>query len=63
MRNLNKIFTEDVTYDNLKSHKKAGFTLSSEDTFLEKPQPFWNPPPPPPSLAVLGLKVCKFSIK
>ena len=48
MRNLNKIFTEDVTYDNLKSHKKAGFTLSSEDTFLEKPQPFWNPPPPLP---------------
>ena len=30
-----------MIYDNIKSHKKAGgrgFTLSSEDTFLEKPQ-------------------------
>ena len=38
--NLNQIFRKYVTYD--KSHKKVtrkeGFTLSSEDTFLEKPQ-------------------------
>ena len=37
-RTLNEIFRKDVTYDNVKSHKKQGFTLSSEDTFLEKPQ-------------------------
>ena len=37
-RTLNEIFRKDVTYDNIKSHKKQGFTLSSEDTFLEKPQ-------------------------
>ena len=39
--NLNQIFRKDVTYD-IKSHKKVtrkeGFTLSSKDTFLEKPQ-------------------------
>ena len=48
MRNFNEIFRKDVTYDNIKSHKKnQGFTLSLEDTFLEKqqggqidPQPF-----------------------
>ena len=27
-----------MTYDNIKSHKKQGFTLSLEDTFLEKQQ-------------------------
>ena len=37
-RTLNEIFRKDVTYDNIKSHKKQGSTLSSEDTFLEKPQ-------------------------
>ena len=25
MRNLNEIFRKDVTYDNIQSHKKAGF--------------------------------------
>ena len=25
MRNLNEIFGKDVTYDNIKSHKKEGF--------------------------------------
>ena len=38
-KNLNEIFGKDVTYDNIKSlKKKQGFTLSLEDTFLEKPQ-------------------------
>ena len=27
-----------MTYDNIKSHKKQGFTLYLEDTFFEKPQ-------------------------
>ena len=27
-----------MTYDNNKSHKNQGFTLSLEDTFFEKPQ-------------------------
>ena len=36
--NFNETFRKDVTYDNIKSHKKPGFNLSLEDTFLEKPQ-------------------------
>ena len=31
-----EIFRKDVTYDNIKSHKNQGFTLSF--TFLKKPQ-------------------------
>ena len=31
-------FRNDVTYGNIKTHKKKGSTLSLEDTFLEKPQ-------------------------
>ena len=38
MRKLNEIFRKDVTYDNAKLIKNQGFTLSSKDTFLEKPQ-------------------------
>ena len=38
LRNLNEIFRKDVPYDNTKSHKKPGFILSLEDTFLKKPQ-------------------------
>ena len=43
-----------MTYDNFKSHKKQGFTLSLEDTFMEKPKwevkftPLPSPPPLPP---------------
>ena len=37
MTNFNEIFGENTTYDNLKSHKKQGFNLSLEHTFLEKP--------------------------
>ena len=36
--NFDEIFRRDVTYDNLKSHKKQGFTLSLKNTFLEKLQ-------------------------
>ena len=36
--NLNKVFKNDVTYDNIKSHKKAGFhPLTLKNAFLEKP--------------------------
>ena len=38
LRNFNEIFRKDVTYNNIKSHKNEGFTLSLEDTFLEKSQ-------------------------
>ena len=38
MRNFCEIFKKDVTYDNIKSHTKQGFTFFLEDTFLEKPQ-------------------------
>ena len=34
LRIFNEFFRKDVTYDNIKSHKK---TLSLERTFLEKP--------------------------
>ena len=33
--NINEIFQKNVTYDNIKSHKNQGFTLSSENTTLE----------------------------
>ena len=33
-----EIFRKDVTYDNIKSHKNQGFTLSLEDTLLKKAQ-------------------------
>ena len=32
------MFRKDKTHDNIKSHKKHGFTLSLEDVFLEKLQ-------------------------
>ena len=38
-----KFLAKDVTYDNIKSHKNQGPTLSLEDTFFEPPQP---PPSP-----------------
>ena len=47
MRNFNLLLRKDVTYDNIKSHKKqelyALFTLSNG--FLEKPQreSNWSP--------------------
>ena len=34
----NQVLRKDVTYDNIKSHKKQGFTLSLENMFLEKRQ-------------------------
>ena len=46
-KNFNEIFRKDVTYDNLKSHKKPGlrafsrryiFGKSLEDTFFKKLQ-------------------------
>ena len=30
LRKFNEIFRKDVTYDNIKSHKKQGFTLSPQ---------------------------------
>ena len=38
MGKFNDIFRKDVTYDKIKSHKKADFHVSLEDAFLEKPQ-------------------------
>ena len=37
-KNFSEIFRKDKTYDNIKSHKKHGFTLSLENAFLEKLQ-------------------------
>ena len=38
LRNFNEILRKGVTYGNIKSHKKQGFTLFLEVTFLEKEQ-------------------------
>ena len=37
-KNFSEIFRKDKTYDNIKSHKKHGLTLSPEDAFLKKLQ-------------------------
>ena len=37
LRNFNEIFKKNVTYDNMKTNNKQSFTLSLENTFLEKP--------------------------
>ena len=34
-----------MTYDNIKSHKKPGITLSPEEALLEKPQGGGSTPP------------------
>ena len=49
-----------MPYDNIKSHKKQSFPISSEDTFFEKLQ--GEDPPPPVPQAVLGLKRVGFSL-
>ena len=38
LRNFIDIFGKDVTYDNIKSNKRTGFTLSLEDIFFKKPE-------------------------
>ena len=52
LRNFNEIFRKDVTHDNIKSHKKQGYTLSLEDEFFKISQrcggQINHPPPPPP---------------
>ena len=37
LRNFNEIFRKNVSYDNIKSHKKQDFTRALENTVLEKP--------------------------
>ena len=55
MRNLHEIFRKDVTYDNIKSHKKTGFhPLFSRYIFGKTTGESQTDPP-----VVLGLK-CKF---
>ena len=36
MRNFNEVFRKDVTYDNIKSHKKQGFPFSPKKFISEK---------------------------
>ena len=55
LRNANEIFRKNVAYDNIKSHKKPGFPLSLENTFLEKPQGGGVKLTPPPPV-FLGLR-------
>ena len=43
MRNFNDIFREDVTYNNIKSHKKLGFRiLSRRYTFRSGEEEGWG---------------------
>ena len=55
LRNFNEIFRKDVTHDNIKSHKKQGYTLSLEDEFFKISQGCGGQINPPPSSVVLGL--------
>ena len=48
--NFNEIFRKNVTCDNIKVTKSQGYTLSLENTVLEKPQGRVKLTPPPPSL-------------
>ena len=36
LMNFNEIFRKDLTYNNIKSHKNQGFSLSPKNTFLAK---------------------------
>ena len=54
MRNLNEIFRKDVTYDNIQSHKKAGFHPLFRRYIFGKTAEVGQIDPP----AVLGLKHC-----
>ena len=36
LMNFNEIFRKDVTYDNIKIHKKPGFHLLFRNAFFEK---------------------------
>ena len=38
MSNFSDIFRKAVTYDNIKSKKTQGFTISQDNTFLKKSQ-------------------------
>ena len=51
MRNFNEVFRKDVTYDNIKSHKKQGFPFSLKKFISQKITvglSYLLPPPPPP---------------
>ena len=50
MRNLNETFSKDVTYANIKSHKKHGFTLFSEIYIFGKTTGGAQIDPPHPQL-------------
>ena len=53
-----EIFRKDVTYDNIKSHKNQGFTLSLEDTFLKKSTGGGSQTDPlPPAVLELKFKI------
>ena len=52
MWNFNKTFRKDVNYDNIKSPKKQGFTVSLEAIFFKKPLGAQINPP-----AFLGLTI------
>ena len=66
LRSFNEIFRKDVTHDNIKSHKKQGYTLSLEDEFFKKSQRCGGqinhpPPPPPPQPLLSRFRVNPFS--
>ena len=60
MRNFNKVFRKDMTYDNIKSHKKARLhTLSRRHIFRKKHRwvKLYTTPPPPPPLSFFRVKL------
>ena len=67
MRNLNEVFRKDVTYDDIKSHKKAGFHSLIRRQIFEKTTgevKLTLPPPLPPLLSRFRVKSanCHFSV-
>ena len=52
MQNFNETFRKDVSYDNIRSPKKQGFTVSLEAAFFKKPLGAQIDP-----LAFLGLTI------
>ena len=47
LMNFNAILRKYVAYNNIKSHKIAGFIVSVENAFLEKPEGEGQIEPPP----------------
>ena len=62
MRNFNEIFRKDVTYDNIKSHKKTGFHSLFRRYIFGKTTGGSNRPPAFLRLKTEGCKMSKNTV-